>query len=405
VKSYFNLLRERRRFRLMWLASVVSLTGDWFNTIASVIIISRYTSSGLAIGGLFIARTLPQFLVGPIAGVVADRLNRKTVMVMSDILRSAIVLSFLFIDRPERLWLIYVLTSAQFMTAAFFQPASSALIPNLLRKDELVSGNVINSITWSAMLALGAALGGAVAALFGTQTALIIDAGTYLLSAFLVAQIRLAPKTLSKESTTTGWGDMLAGFRYVLANPHTGFLALVKGMGQIGTGDIIIAIYAERLFVLGPGGATSLGLLYTAAGLGAIVGPFVGRRLGEENAMGLRKIIRGGFVIVPIGWLVMGLAPSLWLAMIGIFLRLMGTVINWTFSNVLLQKEVPDRYLGRVFAIDFAIFTLVSAVSIWLAGWLLDTLYSNPRQLAYTFSVGSLVSLVIWELYLRRYNA
>jgi hypothetical protein len=176
-------------------------------------------------------------------------------------------------------------------------------------------------------------------------------------------------------------------------------------MGQIGTGDMIIAIYAERLFVVGPDGATSLGLLYTAAGLGAIVGPFVGRRLGEENAAGFRKIIRGGFIIIPIGWLVMGLAPSLWLAMLGIFLRLMGTVINWTFSNVLLHKEVPDKYLGRVFAIDFAIFTLVSAISIWLAGWLLDNFYSSPRQLAYTFSVGSLVSLVIWEKYLRRQKA
>ena len=83
----------------MWLASVVSLAGDWFNTIASVIIVSRYASSGLAIGGLFLARTLPQFLAGPIAGVVADRFNRKSIMVLSDILRAAIVLGFLFIDR------------------------------------------------------------------------------------------------------------------------------------------------------------------------------------------------------------------------------------------------------------------------------------------------------------------
>lgn len=387
----------------MWLASVVSLAGDWFNTIASVIIVSRYTSSGLAIGGLFLARTLPQFFAGPIAGVVADRFNRKSIMVLSDILRSAIVLSFLFIDRPERLWLIYVLTSAQFAVAAFFQPASSAILPKLVEKHELVSGNVLASITWSAMLALGAAMGGGVAALFGTQVALITDAGTYLFSAFLVAQIRLSvPPSSEEEASTTGWGDLLAGFRYILRNPRIRFFVLVKAMGQIGTGDIIIAIYAEQLFVLGPEGATSLGLLYTSAGLGAILGPLIGRALMDESSAGLRKIIQLGYYIIPLGWLVMGFAPTLWVAMLGIFLRLIGNSSNWTYSNVLLQREVPDRYLGRVFALDFALFTLVSAIVILSASWLLDNQYSSPRQLAYTFSLGSLIPAFIWMLYLRR---
>ena len=402
MKSYIELLRKRPQFRSVWLASVVSLTGDWFNTIASVIIISRYSSSGLAIGGLFLARSLPQFLVGPVAGVVADRFSRKNVMVVTDLLRAAIVLSFLFIDRPERLWLIYLLTSAQFLAAAFFQPASMALVPSLIQKDELLTGNILNSVTWSAMLALGAAMGGGVTALFGTQTALIIDSITYLLSAVLVAQINSDTRPSHENRVTTGWGDMINGFRYVSGHPRTGFLALVKGMGQIGTGDIIIAIYAERLFVVGPEGATSLGLLYTSAGLGAIIGPIVGRKLGEENAYGLRIIIQKGFVIIPLAWLVMGLAPVLWVAMLGIFLRLMGNASNWTYSNVLLQEEVPDQYLGRVFALDFALFTLVSAIVILSSGWLLDNLYTSPRQLAYTFSAGSLISLLIWTRYLRR---
>ena len=158
----------------------------------------------------------------------------------------------------------------------------------------------------------------------------------------------------------------------------------------------------ERLFVVGPEGATSLGLLYTSAGLGAIFGPIVGRKLGTEDASGLRKIIQKGFVIIPLAWLVMGLSPVLWVAMLGIFLRLMGNSSNWTFSNVLLQKEVPDQYMGRVFALDFALFTLVSAIVIWSSGWLLDNLYTSPRQLAYTFSAGSLISLLIWTRYLRR---
>ena len=258
MQSYFALIRRRPQFRLLWLASVVSLLGDWFNAIASIIIVSRYTQSGLALGGLFIARTLPQFLLGPLAGVVADRFNRKQVMVVSDILRAALVLAFLFIDRPERLWLIYALTSAQFAVSAFFQPASSAILPSLVRKDELVTGNVISSITWSAMLTLGAALGGAFAALFGAPAALVIDAATYLLSALLVARIALPAKVAEEAPVqTTGWGDLLAGFRYVRQNAPIALVASVKALSQIGNGDIIVAVYAERLFSIGQGGAVA----------------------------------------------------------------------------------------------------------------------------------------------------
>src|SRR5215471_9904121 len=107
MNNYFSFLRVRPKFRSLWLAQVISLTGDWFNTIASVIIVSRYTASGLALGGLFIARAVPPFLLGPVAGVVADKYDRRRVLILSDVLRAGIVLGFLLVDRPERLRLLY----------------------------------------------------------------------------------------------------------------------------------------------------------------------------------------------------------------------------------------------------------------------------------------------------------
>src|SRR6476469_1748875 len=114
MTSYFSFLQLRPKFRSLWLAQVISLTGDWFNTIASVIIVNHYAASGLAVGGLFIARALPPFLLGPVAGVVADRFDRRKLLILSDILRAGIVSCFLLVDRPERLWLLYVLTVLQF---------------------------------------------------------------------------------------------------------------------------------------------------------------------------------------------------------------------------------------------------------------------------------------------------
>jgi MFS family permease len=401
VSSYLALIRQRPGFRRLWLASVVSFTGDWFNTIASVIIVTRYTQSGLAVSALFLARTLPQFLLAPIAGVVADRFNRKHVMVASDLLRAAIVLSFLFVDRPERLWLIYLLTAAQFIVSTFFQPASAAILPSLVQHDELVTGNVISSITWSAMLALGSALGGAFAALFGAAAALVIDSLSYLISAVLVGGIQTPTLAAAPAPASNSWRDMLEGFAYVRANPSAGALATVKALGQVGTSDILIATYARRIFVIGKESAGSLGLMYAAAGLGAVLGPVLGRYLYNESPPGLRRRIRDGFWIMPLGWVVMAWAPSIWVAMLGLLLNLMGGSANWTFSNVLIQTQVPDRYLGRVFALDFALFTLASAGSLWVSGWLLDRWLLDPRALVFLIAGASLVPALIWSRYQR----
>ena len=127
MNTYYALLKNRREFRILWTAQVISLAGDWFNTIASVVILSRLTDSGAGIGLLFVTRAIPPFLLGPVAGVLADRFDRRTIMVMANYLRAVIVLGFLLVLYTEQAWLIYVLTLLQFGVSAFFEPARSAI--------------------------------------------------------------------------------------------------------------------------------------------------------------------------------------------------------------------------------------------------------------------------------------
>src|SRR5574339_1062414 len=205
MSNYLSFLRLRSRFRALWLAQVISLTGDWFNTIASVIIVNRYSSSGLALVVLFIARALPPFLLGPVAGVVADRFDRRKVLVLSDVLRAGIVLGFLLVDRPERLWLLYLLTVLQFSVSAFFEPARAAILPALVAGDELLDANTLSSITWSAMLTLGGAIGGLTASLFGVRVSLIVDAASFLASAALVLSIPGQFHAHAAHTLESGW--------------------------------------------------------------------------------------------------------------------------------------------------------------------------------------------------------
>src|SRR5258705_5167616 len=151
-----ELLRGNRSFRQVWLGQVVSQMGDWFDTIALYTIILNLTGSGRAIGLLMVARFVPSFVFGSLSGVVADRFSRRSIMIVSDLLRAVVVLGFLFVRRADQLWLIYVLTVVQLGLSTFFEPAKTAVIPSIVSDSELVSANAISSVTWSIMLTLGA---------------------------------------------------------------------------------------------------------------------------------------------------------------------------------------------------------------------------------------------------------
>lgn len=405
MKNYWALLRKRPSFRKLWLAALISLMGDWFNTIASMMIVNRYTETDLAISWILIARTLPRFLLGPLVGVFADRFNRKKIMVVSDLVRAGIVLSFLFVDRPERVWMIYVLTTAQFVLASFFEPSSSALMPGLVEgKEELMTANVLMSITWSSMLAIGAALGGVFAGIFGAEIALVMDALTFLLSAFLVIQIPYKRKIVLVEEQTSGYRDMVDGFLYVAKRPTVLVLTLIKTFGQIGSSDILIAVFAEQYFPYGQEGALSLGVMFGAAGLGALIGPLIANRFTKGENLALRRAIQYGYILIPLGWVLVAWSPNLWIVSAGILVRLAGSSINWTYSNVLIQTEVPDHFLGRVFALDLGVFTLASSASIFLTGYFLDTFSISPRSLGLVFMFGSVIPAVYWVFYQMRYS-
>jgi MFS family permease len=400
MSKYIELLKNRPGYRHLWMASVVSLFGDWFNSIASLIIVNRYTESGLAISWILLARTLPRFFVGPFAGVIADRFDRKKILVIVDVLRSVIVLSFLYVDRPERVWLIYALTIAQFIMASFFEPASSAMIPSLIKgNDELATANVLTSITWSTSLAVGAALGGGITAIFGAENALIIDGFTFLVSAALILMVKSdkdfveVDNSKVKEGMLTG---LKKGFQYIVKNPSSGLLTLIKGLNQFGTGDILTVVFAERYFHIGKEGAGAIGIIFSAAGLGAIMGPILFRKFSDKSYGSMVKAIKYGYMIAPFTWFLFAISQNVWIAAFAMMVRIMGASSNWTNSQIMMQTKVPNKFLGRVFSIDLAFFTLVSSLSIWLTGYLLDNLALDPRTLVKYISVATIFPILIW---------
>lgn len=413
--QYWQVLQRNPDFTRLWLAQVISLTGDWFNTIALNALLIRYfpENSGAAVSLLVLARFVPLMLVSPIAGVLVDRFNRKHLIIWSNLLRAVVVLGFLLaVDNPSLVWLIYALTIAQFVLSAVFEPAQSAMIPSVTREEDLLLANTINSITWSTVLALGAVIGGVVAAEFGTITALIIDALTFLLAALVVVGVRSyrhdsQPMTVKQREQTGFW----QGLRYLRAHPEVATTLIVKGGNSVGNVDTLIPIFAQ-LFVLTAAFSTLeaqeantqlyMGFLFSAFGVGALIGPLLLNRFNDGTLRQLRRLIAVGFALSLFSWLIIGTSGALVMLGLGLVLRGMGGSGNWTYSNVILQTSTPNHYLGRVFSLDMVIFQAVTIVSTLLQGQLVDRwgIQSAPMIALGTF-LFALGPLLAWIAVIR----
>ena len=402
--GYIDLLRRNRAFRQLWLGQVVSQMGDWFNTIALYTIILNLTGSGRDVGLLLVARFLPSFLFGPLSGVVADRFSRQRIMIVSDILRALVVLGFLFVRRADQLWILYVLTVFQLGLSTFFEPAKTAAIPSIVEDRELVAANAISSVTWSVMLTLGAAIGGLITGWFGTDAAFILDAASYLLSAALIASIRVQKRRKREPQKLTvgralGITETIEGIHYVKDRPRVLALLLVKPAWGLGGGILtLLAVFGERIFPVGKSAATGIGVLFAARGIGTAVGPIVARRMAGEVDKRMQTWIGIAFLIGGVFYAAFGSATSFVFALIVLGVAHCGGSILWVFSTVLLQRGVDDKFRGRVFAAELALLTLTMALSNYTTGELLDRFQISPRLVTIGIGIFFLMPGLAWFL-------
>ncbi len=403
--EYLRLVRGNRNYRYLWSGQVISLFGDWFNLIASAALVSSLTRSGLAIGGLFVVRMLAPFLVSPVAGVAADRFNRKWLLILADLTRAGVVMGFLLVRDARQVWLLYVLTAIQLAISGFFFPARNAILPDIVSRGELGAANALSSATWSVMLALGAALGGVVAGEWGIYPAFVVDALTFLLSAVFIWQIRYTWTPASgggKADLRTFYRQYIEGLRYLGQHRDILIIALHKGAVALAFGgafQVVQVALTERVFVIGEGGGTGLGLLYAVAGLGTGVGPILARRYTGDRDYDLRRALALSYILSFSGLAISAPLTGFGLVGLGSFVRSFGGGVNWVFSTQLLLQLVPDRVRGRVFSTEFALFTLANAMGAAAAGWVLDTLSMSLPELIWWMAGLSLVPGALWTLW------
>jgi MFS family permease len=415
LSAYWRLVRDNPNFRRLWLAQIVSELGDWFYTLSIYSLLLELTGLAASVGLAVVLQVLPQCFVIPTSGVVNDRVSRKKVMIAADLGRAVIVLGMLLVRSPATVWLVYPLLLLQTVMAAFFEPARSSVIPNIAAPEKVLVANTLSSTTWSFNLAVGATLGGAVAALLGRDAVFVLNALSFLVSAWLLRRMRFEEPHVQRgvplrARELADFTPILEGARYVRSHPRLLATVFVKaGLGFMGANNVILPILGERVFpfpVEDPrrGALLGMSVLMGARGAGALLGPFMAAPWAGQRQPRLQAGILIGFLVAGLGYLAVGLAPSVWSAIAAVVVAHAGGSTIWVFSTTLLHMYTEDRFRGRVFAADLGFLMLTISVSSYAAGLAID--WGVPaRMFAIYMGLSVALPAIVWALALRRLNS
>jgi MFS family permease len=399
--SFQALLRTNRNYRYTWIGQVVSEIGDHFNNIAVFSLALANTRSGLVVSGVMLSRAIPAVLAGPIAGVLLDRLDRKRVMIASDLIRAVVALGFIFTVRRHDTWLLYVLSGLLMFASPFFTSGRSSILPTIASKEELHTANSLTQTTQWTTLVIGTFLAGTSVMQFGYRWAFAGNSLSFLISALCISRLRVRGgsfrakrEALTEAEVARPWHEYTEGLRYMRSNPLIFGIALI-GVGWAtggGAAQILFSVFGEIVFNRGPQG---IGIIWGSAGIGLLMGGafawWLGPRLsfnGYKRAIVFCYIIHGG------SYIVFSQMRNFLPALAFIALSRAAVAVSSVLNVNQILTHVSDEFRGRVFATMESMVWSTMMVSMMLAG--IASQYYDPRAIGAVAGALSSTTALFW---------
>ena len=380
----------------MFGAQVISYLGDWFSFVAVVGLVDDLTGSNFLVSLVMVAFSLPSFIASPVAGPMVDRFDRRRILIAVSIVQALAALGMLLVG-DGTVWLAFVFQSSVSALAALVGPATSAAIPNIARdQEELRLANSILGSTWGVMLAIGAAIGGVFASVFGREACFIANAVSFVVAGLLFASIRTpmqAPRGPAlRRHRLRPVADMREALAHARKDPVLLALILSKTTFAVGSGVVSqLAVLASDVF---KGGDASRGVLIGARGLGAGIGPLLASKYTGNDLGRVIRVCGYSSLVFSCCYVVGAWMPVFALAAVFITMAHLGGGAQWTLSTFGLQMRSPDEMRGRIIAGDFALVTLMMSVTSASAGVLSDAI--GVRAAITSFAVAAAVASVIY---------
>jgi len=376
--TYLRLFRKRN-FTALWLGQLVSFIGDYFNWLAIPITINRLTGSVTMVGLSFIINAIPALLLGPIAGVLVDRLDRRKVMIVSDLVRASLVLLLLTIQSVQQIWVFYLIGFLISCASQFFFPARNALLPLVVEEEkDLLQANTLMQFIFIVGLLAGPAMAGFAIGLYGEHAAFIVNSFGYLVSATSILLMHMPPPPAPADGKAVtirqSWIDLRMGFTYIVQNRTLVGVLTCLFLVMLGAGGLnaVWIPYLQRAFHIG---AEGIGWVDSAQGAGMVVSGllmgFLVSRFRHKNLTAGAILWTGIFVAG------IGLAPSFPFVLLFSFGIGLGLLPVQAGLNTIQQLSSPDAIRGRVGAAFNMVTTFSSLISLGLAASLGEILGLN----------------------------
>ncbi len=401
MNEFLQLLRLNRNYRFLWSGQIVSEIGDNFNNIAVFALAMDLTHSGMVVTGVLLARAIPAITVGPIAGVLLDRFDRKQIMIASDLLRAFIALGFILALSSHRIWVLYAFSALLMAASPFFSAGRSSILPTIANAREIHTANSLTQTTQWMNLTVGTFLGATVVAL-GYKWAFVFNALSFLFSAWCVAHLRApdvhgfrAPhRTHPRHQQTHPFDEYREGLRYMRSVPLVLAIALLSVGWATGGGaaQILFTLFGEVVFNRG---AAGIGMIWGCAGLGLLTGGIFANWLGRRLSFPAYKVtVFVNFVAYGVTYVLFSRAQNFFWALAFIFLSRSVMAINSVLNYSYLLRTVPNRYRGRVFStIDTLTWTMMMA-SMMGAG--IASIRYDPRVIGTVAGLLTSTTAIFW---------
>ena len=403
MPAFVRLLRDNKNYRYTWTGQVVSEIGDHFNNIAVFSLALAATRSGLVVSGIMLARAVSAVMAGPVAGILLDRMDRKRIMIASDLVRAILAAGFMITVRYPAPWLLYLFSALLMFASPFFTSGRASILPTIASKEELHTANSLTQTTQWTTLTIGTLLAGTSVMQFGYNWAFFLNALSFLFSAWSISHLR-APKgefkaerkALTEAEVVRPWRDYAEGLRYVQATP------LILGIAVIhigwasggGAAQILFSLFGENVFNRG---AAGIGQVWGCAGVGLLIGGAFGHWFGKRASFKAYKrtnvvcyIIHGG------AYVLFSQMRHYWLALVFIGLSRAAVAVSSVLNMTQLLRHVSDAYRGRVFSTIESITWAVMMVSMMAAG--VASQHYEVRTIGFWAGVLSSTTALAWGL-------
>ncbi|MDA7817718.1 MFS transporter [Sulfurimonas sp.] len=369
MKQYIDLLKEEHVLKRLSIIQLIAYFGAWFSNVAIYTLLIELHVTPSIVAFVAMLHFLAGVIQAPISGSIIDSMKPKKLLLI--LITFEVVATFLLIlvNNISDLWLLYTLIFIKMAAASFYFTTEMSLLPKLLSGDKLQKANELHSIIWSLSYTLGMGLSGFVVYLFGIKFAFILDSFMFMIGLYLLYKTEIHVEV--KKSTDNLLQMMRETFSYIKRTPQALHLMLIHSFVGLTAFDALVALMVDKYYASVIATSLALGLLHASRAIGLVIGPLLLSRFTKNRYISYIFIAQAFSV-----WLWAYLMKDFYMSLFASVIVGLFTTTLWSYTYTLLQKNIEEKYYGRIVAYNDMLFLSSAAFTSFMIGFLATSNYS-----------------------------